>query len=332
MKRLIPFFTLALLSPFIAEILFGATPLSRSASLPPLLLLYGGGAVLIRELARRTSRPWTTILFLGAAYCLIEEGIVMQTLFSPDLFGAAACGARFGGVNWVWTEELLGYHAVWSIAIPIALAELCFPKHRDQPWLGRTGVIVALFCYLLGALSIGLAFRRIVTPAFRAPLVLLISTALFAAAIVAWALKRKPAAAREEQPGSPAGIVSPWLAGAVALGAAILWMQFSRLPQTVRTGLWPLLPMALAAGLAWYVYRLVTSWVRHDWTDLHRVALIWGAVAASAAYGVDIIKQAAPVDRIGQAACSIAFFACLALLTRRLKARGRPTESLNPLK
>ncbi len=35
MKRNVPVLTLALLSPFVAEILFGATPLSRVASLPP---------------------------------------------------------------------------------------------------------------------------------------------------------------------------------------------------------------------------------------------------------------------------------------------------------
>src|ERR1035441_3859707 len=96
MKRPIPVLTLAFFYPFIAEIVFGATPLSRIASLPPLILLYGGGAVFIRELARRAARPWTAILCLGAAYGLVEEGLVMQTFFSPDLFGAAACGARFG--------------------------------------------------------------------------------------------------------------------------------------------------------------------------------------------------------------------------------------------
>src|ERR1035438_7385206 len=67
MKRNVPVLTLALLSPFVAEILFGATPLSRLASLPPLILLYGGGAVLIRELARRISSGWDRVAWLAAA-------------------------------------------------------------------------------------------------------------------------------------------------------------------------------------------------------------------------------------------------------------------------
>ena len=53
MKRYAPVFTLAFLAPFIAEFLFGATPISRIGGFVFLLLLYGGGAVLIRELARR---------------------------------------------------------------------------------------------------------------------------------------------------------------------------------------------------------------------------------------------------------------------------------------
>jgi len=61
MKRLVPVITLALLSPFVAEILFGATPLSRVSSLLPLTLLYGGGAVLIREMARRFGPGWYRI-------------------------------------------------------------------------------------------------------------------------------------------------------------------------------------------------------------------------------------------------------------------------------
>jgi hypothetical protein len=250
MKRLIPVFTLALFSPFIAEILFGATPLSRLASLPPLILLYGGGAVFIRELARRAARPWTAILCLGAAYGLVEEGLVMQTLFSPDLFGAAACGARFAGVNWVWAEALLGYHAVWSIAIPIAVAELCFPERRHKPWLGRAGSTVAAGCYALGALSISIVFRRFLAPNFRAPASSLIVTALSAAALAVWALTRKPVLAALAGRELPATVPSPWLVGFLAFATAALWMGLFTLPQSLRTGLRPLLPMTLAACLA----------------------------------------------------------------------------------
>jgi hypothetical protein len=310
MKRLIPVFALALLAPFIAEILFGATPLSRMVSLPPLILLYGGGAVSIRELARRAPRPWTAVVCLGAAYGLIEEGMVMQTLFSPDLFGAAACGLRFAGVNWVWAEGLLGYHAVWSIAIPIALTELCFPQRRREPWLGRRGLAAALACYALGAASIATVFRRIVTPNFRAPAISLTVTAIVAAALVVTAFARRPPVARLAK--LSARVPTFWLATG-ALVAAGLWMQLFRLPQFWRAGMRPLLPMTLAACLAAGVYRLLHRWSRAEWTAADRLELTVGAIVGSSVCGALNIHEASRFDRYGQAICSIAVLAVLSL-------------------
>ena len=321
MKRPIPVLTLAFFSPFIAEIVFGATPLSRIASLPPLILLYGGGAVFIRELARRAARPWTAILCLGAAYGLVEEGLVMQTFFSPDLFGAAACGARFTGVNWVWAEALLGYHAVWSIAIPIALAELCFPERRYKPWLGRAGSTGAAACYALGALSISIVFRRFITPNFRAPAISLIVTALVAAALVVWALTRKPVLAEPSERELPAMVPSPWLVGFLAFATAALWMGLFTLPQSLRTGFRPLMPMIITACLAGGACLLLRRWVRARWTDSHSLAMIGGALIASSAYGVNVIKQGTLLDRGGQAVFSIVFLALLAALGGRLRRR-----------
>src|SRR5262245_65192676 len=58
MRRYIPLVVLFALSPLVAEVLLGATTLSQIGGLLPTSLLYGGGAVLIRELARRRSAGW----------------------------------------------------------------------------------------------------------------------------------------------------------------------------------------------------------------------------------------------------------------------------------
>jgi hypothetical protein len=84
----------------------------------------GGGAVLIRELARRRGPGWGRIALLGAAYAIIEEGLVIQSMFNPNLFNASLLGGTALGVNWVWVEWTFGYHIMWSIAIPILLIEL----------------------------------------------------------------------------------------------------------------------------------------------------------------------------------------------------------------
>src|SRR5918911_1441164 len=153
MRRYLPVFVLFLLSPFIAEVLFGATPLRNIRALLIVTPLYGGGAVLIRELARRRGPGWGRIFLLGAAYGIVEEGLIIQSLFNPKMFEAGLVGARFLGVNWTWTMWTIGYHIVWSIGIPILLAELSFPARRSVPWLGRAGLIIVGALYILGALA-----------------------------------------------------------------------------------------------------------------------------------------------------------------------------------
>src|SRR5699024_5271321 len=69
--------TLVLLAPFTGELLLGtlpAGPAGWAVMLIPLILLYGGGALLIREVARRLGRGYPTMLLLAIAYGLIEEG------------------------------------------------------------------------------------------------------------------------------------------------------------------------------------------------------------------------------------------------------------------
>jgi hypothetical protein len=330
MKRFFPVLALALLSPFVAEVLFGATPLSRLASLPPLILLYGGGAVLIRELARRIGPGWDRIAWLAAAYALVEEGLVMQTLFSPDLFGAAACGGRLLGVNWVWTEALIGYHMVWSIIIPIALVETLFPERRAQPWLGRKGIAIALACYLLGAVAIGITFRRIITPHFRASTTLLACTADVSACLIAWALfkpRNSPSSAAGAQGGSAP---SPWIAGSLTFVAASFWIQLFMLRQPLSSGWIVLFPMLFEAFLAWRFVVLVRRWAQPGccWTDRHQHALVTGALAASILYGAKVIAVAAPFDRLGQAVCGILTLTLLGLW-KWLNRRGSGAVSDN---
>jgi hypothetical protein len=45
--------------------------------------LYGAVAVLIGETTRRAGRGWPTILLLGAAFGLIQAGLIDQSLFNP---------------------------------------------------------------------------------------------------------------------------------------------------------------------------------------------------------------------------------------------------------
>src|SRR5215469_3384655 len=136
---------LYVLAPVVGEMLSGSTP--------PLLFftpfglifecgLYGSGALLVREVARRRGLGWGAILLLGAAYGILEEGLVVTSWFNPywpDLGRLAGYG-RALDTSWVWALGLTMYHAVVSITIPIVLVEALFPSKAGIPWLGRRGV------------------------------------------------------------------------------------------------------------------------------------------------------------------------------------------------
>ena len=116
-----------------------------------IMCLYGSGAVLVRELKVRWKKGVGSVLLLGAAYGVLEEGLLVTSWFSPywiDL-GPMAVYGRWLGVNWVWAEMLTIYHAVFSITVPILLVELAFPKRRNESWVGRK-----MFVSLVGVLLV----------------------------------------------------------------------------------------------------------------------------------------------------------------------------------
>ena len=84
MRRVLPAVTLFFVAPLVAEFLLGNLPLKLLGALVMLGPLYGGGALLIRELVRRSGRGWPSILMLAFAYAVIEEAFTTQTLFNPD--------------------------------------------------------------------------------------------------------------------------------------------------------------------------------------------------------------------------------------------------------
>jgi hypothetical protein len=99
--------------------------------------MYGGGAILIREAAIRWGKGWPTILTLGVAYAIAEEGIAVRTFFDPGaqaLQGLKGYG-WLGGANWVWITHLSLYHAIVSISIPILLVTLAYPARRAESWV-----------------------------------------------------------------------------------------------------------------------------------------------------------------------------------------------------
>jgi hypothetical protein len=161
---------LLLLAPAIPELLTGSTsvtplfynPLAFLVSFLGIVGLYGTGALLIREFAVRFQKGWGSILLLGAAYGIAEEGLAVHTFFEPAGIGPVYHLGSYGhafGVNWLWALGLTAFHSVYSIALPILLTQLWFPAVRSARWLdagavalvaGVYGFVVVLFALVVG--------------------------------------------------------------------------------------------------------------------------------------------------------------------------------------
>ncbi len=323
LRRLMPIVVLFLLSPFVAEILLGATTISHLESLLPVTMLYGGGAVLIRELARRKDHGWIRILFLGVAYALIEEGLVFQTIFNPNLFNAATVGGRFLGVNWIFSEWVIGYHVVWSILIPIWLTEILFPSHRAEPWLGHMGVIVFGVIYALGALAIGFFVRSTVAPGFQAPIVDVLAVAVLIALMMVMSISPWIILPRRADLRTKYEMPVPWIAGVTGFLVAGLWFSLLHLPTSFRHGALAILPILFGCAFLIGTFTLLRRWSASEnlWTDQHRLALISGAMLASMLEGFFFATAGNPVDQIGQGLASVISILLLAFFTWKIHGK-----------
>jgi len=329
MRRYAPVIVLFVLSPLVAEVLFGATPISNLRSLMVVAPLYGGGAVFIRELARRRGPGWGRIALLGAAYGILEEGLALESMFNPDLFNAGVVGGRALGVNWIWSEWTIGYHVVWSVSIPILVAELLFPARRTEPWLRRAGVACAGALFALGTLALAAIFRWFVAPHFRAPAVLAAGAALVVVALVALALGW-PAAPEVTKPAARGSAApSPWFVGLVAFLAGTAWFNLLFLPHALRTGALALVPLLLGVVVAAGLAALLRRWssAGSAWTYLHELALVLGGLLPSMLFGFFFVTAGNRVDQAGQGVASVVALLLLALFALHLRKRAHAATS-----
>jgi hypothetical protein len=167
--------------------------------------MYGGGALLIREVARRAGWGWPTMVLLAVAYGVLQPGLLDQSLFNPSYEGydfQSAAHVPALGISAHWATTFVGGHAVWSIAVPIAVVETLVPERRTTPWLGRAGLTVTVVVFLLGATVI---FRD-QTEQFLATVPQMAGTAAVTTALVAVVAANLFFIRPESWPGVAAGV------------------------------------------------------------------------------------------------------------------------------
>jgi hypothetical protein len=323
--RLRSAFGLLLLAPLVGEFLLGNQPITALPSLFLLAPMYGGGALLVREVARRTGRGWPAMLLFAAAYALIEEGPIDQMLWNPH-YGGFDMGHAYGetyvpwlGTSVVLLQEVLSMHTVWSICVPIALVETFGGDgDRTRAWLGRPGLAVTGVAF--AATSLFLAVAQQHSERFMASPAQFAGTAVAIAALLAvgFAVPRRPA--RRVDAEAP----RPWVVGGAALAVAgLYWGRESLLPAGVSdwvlAGAW----CVLAAGFL----AVCARWTRsRGWGGAHRLALAGGALLTYVWVGFTQARDMGVpygLAVVGNVVFGVAAVALLAVGALAVRARGR---------
>jgi hypothetical protein len=314
-RRVAPAFALFFLSPFVAEFLLGNISISALPALIFLAPLYGGGALAVREITRRCGRGWATIVLLALAYGLIEEGVVIQTLFNPNYLGlhllAEAYIPSLGIGGW-WTPFVLTLHTVWSISVPVAIVEALFSERRETPWLGKTGLGVSVLLLLIGGVLIRVGTQK-QGPFTASPLQLISATTLVVlVSALAFRFKKSDRTRAGRAP-------SPWVVGITAF---LLGLGFMTSHAVLRG--WEV--VGVYAAIYGVAVTMLVRWSgRANWSPLHTLAAAGGAMLtyACTAFPQDpVIGAKGTVDLIGNTIFAVI---AIVLLILAMKTEKRST-------
>ena len=323
-------------SPGVGEVISGSTPpllFIRPFGFIFVPLLYGSSAILIHEVVVRRRLGWGNILLLGAAFGIFQEALVVQTWFTYLIPGSAshdtgAYGALWG-TDWYWAFNLSIYHAVISIATPLILLQVFFPRRAHLPWLGRKGTI-ALLAWLLipcGLLAYAVAALQFAKQGYHGPPLgsYLACAGLLLVVIALGVFVRFPTPAPNNARRAP----GPWAVRLSIFGLVTLFflldffLPSTRMPAVAASAI-------IAAVLAFGLWR-VRSWsARVGWDARHKLAVATGVVMFFALLWAPLVEFAAHLPaREGLTAFDLLVLLALALFARRLDrclAAARPSS------
>lgn len=311
-----PAIGLFLLAPFVGEFLLGNLTLGELGLGVILAPMYGAGALLIREVTRRTGRGWPTMVLLAIAYALMEEGPIDQLLWNDSYAGHDMLhGDSFIpaiGMSVELTVAIVALHAVWSICVPIALIETLTPDRRTTPWLTTRGLVITAIVYVAGGILV--FFGNYSEEHFIANPWQLGSVVLVIAALVVLAFRIKPSARAV-----PGRAPEPWVVGGLALlGTSVYWG-----PSTLITAGWyEWINVATFCVVALAGVVLIRRWSRQEgWDQRHVFALAAGATLTYVWTAFPTVPESGgsrSVDLIGNAVFGVVAVSILVIASRRV--------------
>lgn len=314
---------LALMTTLCAELTFTAVAVPKTWLLLPLLLvMYGAGVLVIREAVVRVGGGWPSLVLLGVAYQLAEDGLGLQALTSPRMYGAADWGLRAFGVNLTYWESQIGVHVVLSVLVPVGLTNLLFPAQRDRPYLSDKGLVGTVVLAIMGVLGLRAFISGLMDPGYRTPWGW---TAVFFALIaLCWVIAlvvlphrraRRVRPARSVPRPGVVGFVSLYLTMAflttllpLGLGSQLLLGDLMSPPQRLFVAAMTAVPFGL----------LVLRWsAAADWSDRHRIWLIGGILVSHTAF---MMYGSVSAVCVGAATLAVEVY-LLTVLTRYVQRR-----------
>lgn len=337
-QRAAPALLMMILAPTFTELLLGGTRLSTLIAFPPVLLMeilvWGGGAVLLRGLARKLKLGWNSLLLFALALAVAEEFVIQQTSLAPLVIQLKGVEwGRAGGINYVYALWALVYEAAWVVLFPTLVGELVFPDRRDETWLSTPMAAVLAVLFVLGAIMAWFAWTHIArVKTFHLPLYNPTRIELSAAiavivGLVAWGITFPPAFGRARRPASPAAVaVFGGLWGVVWFLLAVL--AFGIAPQLSA-------PAVFAAGVVvvLVIVFVLPRWALDAaWTPRHSYCLFAGALTGAMSISFLGFRGAAREDIVFKLVTNAIALLLMVLLGRRMAVRraddahGLPTQ------
>jgi hypothetical protein len=306
-RRALPGLTLMIAAPMVAEVLPGATRLSVIHFVLPIeIVIWGGGAVMIREVVRRWRLGWLNMLLLAMALSMAEEFLIQQTSLAPVVVKIHGVEyARALGVNYVYFLWALIYESTFVVLVPVGLCELVYWRRRDEGWLNWFGMAIIGLLFLPGCFMAWFAWTQRARPnafhvdVYNPPPIQLAIAAVVIIVVVSLAIGGGPRALTQKwtalRPPHPAALFVLSGLATVALFAL----------QLLAFGMWPEFPpvAAVASGLglvALLLFFLPRFWVDERWSEWHSIAVLYGTLMTIMALLFLAFRDASPVDFYGK--------------------------------
>ncbi|MBI9051092.1 MAG: hypothetical protein JEZ00_16845 [Anaerolineaceae bacterium] len=274
-RRISPAVALWFIAPIFGELFSGSAPLNEYLNPITILLfgmLYGSGAILIREFIVRFKKGWISLLLMGMAYGIYEEGLMVRSFFDPHWVDLGKLGeyGRAAGVNWVWTEHLTIYHALISITASIVFVEMLYPKLRKQSWAKTRGIIFHSIAFT-ATLLVGALINPYDAPDYWLGACWL---AIIGLVVAAW---QAPTGLKESAPhkcARPRRFLWFTFMATFVYHFLLYWIQENNSPHFVVS---MLLIAVYWLFMLWLIYRWSGNF--KGWDDRHKLALIIGGLS-----------------------------------------------------